>query len=120
LKFFEVQAPNHHRLNRNAIIWNTSCLGKSTNKQEKKESKRNKCKSNMETKYNEYKQGMKRIVQIATLDGVTFKGEITGSNSRGLFLKLENKTNINDSVFISHQAISHIKVVVEENKTKNT
>jgi hypothetical protein len=54
---------------------------------------------------------IKHAVEIVTLGGTAFKGEITSRNSRGIFIKIEGKTCGNNSVFISHQAISHIEII---------
>lgn len=62
-------------------------------------------------KLKETKKGTMRIVEIVTLDGATFTGEICGNNSKGLFLREEKSTNSDNPIFISHQAISHIKVI---------
>ena len=50
-----------------------------------------------------------RIVKIVTLDGAIFSGEITGSNSRGIFIKPDDGHNFSNTVFISHRAISHLE-----------
>lgn len=54
---------------------------------------------------------IKHVVEIVTLGGATFKGKITGRNSNGIFIKIDSKTGTNNSVFISHQAISHIEIM---------
>ena len=59
------------------------------------------------------------IVKIVTLEGTTFTGEIYNSNSRGLFLRDERSTNSDNPIFISHHAISHIKVIGWRNLKKN-
>ncbi len=64
-----------------------------------------------ENKFNRIQKRMKRIVKIATLDGATFTGEICDSNSRGLLVRPESSTNSDNPIFISHQAISYIKVI---------
>jgi hypothetical protein len=68
---------------------------------------------------NESKRRTMRIVEIVTLEGATFTGEICGNNSKGLFLREEGITNPDNLIFISHQAISHIKVI-GWSKQKNT
>lgn len=50
-----------------------------------------------------------RIVKIVTLDGAIFSGEITGSNSRGIFIKPDEGHDFSNTVFISHRAISHLE-----------
>ncbi len=64
----------------------------------------------METGQTDTKK-IKHVVETITLGGTAFKGEITGRNSKGIFMKIESKTGSNNSVFISHQAISHIEII---------
>jgi len=60
-------------------------------------------------KFDKDKKKISRIVRIVTLDGAVFSGEITGSNSRGIFIRPDGAHGFSNSVFISHRAISHLE-----------
>ncbi len=68
-------------------------------------------------KFNRIQKRMKRIVKIVALDGATFTGEICGNDSKGLLLREERSSDSDNPIFISHHAISYIKVIGWSKKT---
>ncbi|MEA1912833.1 MAG: hypothetical protein U9N06_03235 [candidate division WOR-3 bacterium] len=55
-------------------------------------------------------QKIRRLIKVVTLDGMKFTGELSGRNDRGLFLKVRTPMGDNRSVFVSHNAISHLEI----------
>ena len=92
-------------------MWNTFCFIKNGNAWRNSEEKI------MKTG-NKHEKRLKRIVEIVTLDGSNFTGEICGNNSKGLLLREERSTNSDNPIFITHQTISYIKIIGRKTQTK--
>lgn len=58
----------------------------------------------------EIKQRAKNTATVVTVDGAQFHGELIESNKNGFYLRVENRTERERFVFISHQAVSHLEI----------